>query len=225
MLPHATKSFNFGKQLTPEEALKTYFPGYTNPDRFAVISEAFDEKNRNVYIKIHGSFTNQAEAEAVSVNAMNNGYPITTTVCDTRSWLGFPIKKVGKLAHANTQLTKIIGSRIEKENAETEEMYKRVERSKQMKPTTAFGRYEQLVFDTAAKMIEDLKDEKGNVSVNLKERFENFRDKELKKLEHTPVDPVLREHFKQKILKAKQNEHKRLDDIKSAGLGMPKLLE
>ena len=232
MLPKFNKTVNFGKSATPAEAIRAYFPGHTNPDRFALVSSAFDKKENRVFVKIHGNFTTQGEAESVAANAMNGGYPLTIHVCDTRSWLPFPVVKTGKLVHANSRLEKVIGTVIQKENAEIDRMRERVENSRNTKPTTAFGRYKLLVLESAQKLIEGLKEEKKDGDlVDLKKKFEAFREKELAAMEQVPLDPVLANHFKSKIRQAANNDQKVYHSIRQAqgmtgpGMGLPSLKE
>lgn len=223
MLAGASKIFNLRPDLTAAQIVNQHFPNYVNPDRFGLFSSVFDEKSRKVYVKLHGSFTSQAQAESVAREAMQKGYQSNLSVCDTRSWLPFPPERHQKVTHVNSQLEKLTGVKIEKEEQELKKMKKRVMASKNTKPTTALGRYEALVMEGAQDIIDSLKDEKTRV--DLQDKFEKFKAKEIAKLksEQPKMDPILEQHYKEKAAQAAEQDKKMFNTLgnSSMGMGMP----
>lgn len=207
------------EKLSADEVMYQLFPGYQNPDRWMVLS-SYDCKNGGSFVKVHGLFNHQKLAENVASTAMNQGYKSKVYVADSRSWLKFPVEGVQCEIHSNAELTKAIGVEIKKDNQEAEKLRRRVAASRGTTPTTAFGRFEQLVHSSAKELLQKLEDG-DEKTINLRDKFERFREKELAKIPNPPLDPVLEQHFKKKIASASIQDKKQANAIQSAGMGMP----
>jgi len=215
--------YNVNENVTAEEVIYQPFPGFSNPDRWALLSCYEEKKNKGCFVKIHGLFPHRKLAENVGKAAMAQGYKSTCVVADTRSWMRFPIESVETEIHSNEALKQAVGIEIKKDNTELERLRKRVENSRGDSPTTAYGRYLQLVSESAREVLEALDEDK---SIDLKEKFESFRKKELAKIQHRPLDPVLEKHFRKKIAEASLQDKKMARAMHggSAGMGMPSIM-
>lgn len=214
---------------TAEDVMHTPFPGYQNPDRWALIS-CYDTKDKgSTFVKLHGNFNSRKMAENVGRSAMANGYPSKCLVVDTRAWMQFPVPSVETDIFVNEALKSAIGLELRKENEQMDKLRARVDASRTETPTTAFGRYEQLVAKTARELLEKL-DTGDEKTIELKKKFETFRAKELAMIQQKPLDPVLANHFKKKIAAASMQDKTKaramhgggsMSGPASIGMGMP----
>lgn len=222
MLPGA-KTFNLQEDLSPEEIIYQPFPTYSNPDRFALVSVYESERKgeNKTFVKIHGLFPDQKMAENIGKAAVGAGYRSNCLVCDTRQWLQFPIEKVETEVHVNKELENIIGMEIKKDQVEYDNMRKRVIASRNEKPTTAFGRFENLVKQTAVDLLNSLEDQESKEVIDLKERFEKFKETEIANMPKHVMDEKLERHLRQKIRDASISDKGNMKKI--TGMGMPSM--
>jgi len=224
-MPGAQMFNTSDENLTTDEVIYQPFPGFSNPDRWALLSCYEEAKGSGCFVKIHGLFPHRKLAENVGKAAMEQGYKTTCVVADTRSWLRFPINEVEKEVHVNEALKKAVGLEIEKNNSELERLRKRVKDSRGTSPTTAYGRYLQLVSESARELLASLDDDE-KAAVNLREKFEEFRKKEIAQIENPPLDPVLAQHFKNRIKKESLQDKTMARQMHGgAGMGMPNILK
>ena len=214
-----SRMLNVSEELTEEEVIYQPFPGYSNPDRWAVLS-TYETKDGGAFVKIHGMFPHRQMAENVGKTAMAQGYRSNCVVADTRSWLKFPVEEVESEIHVNESLKRAVGIEIKKDRNELERLRARVKSSRDDNPTSAYGRYLQLVSSSAREIIDRLG--KGEEKeLDMRKKFEEFRAAEIAKIHHAPLDPLLQKHFKQKIRDASLQDKEAAKEVQRVGMGMP----
>ena len=213
--------FNVRENVTVDDVLFQPFPQYQNPDRWALLSCFEEKKGGGCHVKIHGLFPHRQQAENVGRNAVENGYLSKCVVADTRSWLRFPIQSVESEVNVNAALKAAVGIEINRERSELDRLRTRVENSRKESPTTAYGRYLQLVSEGAKELIEALNEDEA---IDLQEKFEAFRKKELAKISNPPLPPELEQHFRKKIAAASLQDKQAARNMHSAGMGMPSIM-
>ena len=207
---------------TAKEMMNQPFP-FQNNDRYVVVSVVEDKKNRVCFLKIHGQYPTQGQAESIATSAVKQGYSLRCLVADSAAWLPLPPDRIAKEVHVGDQLEKIVGKQIEEENASFDRMMKR--RKRATKATTAYERYMNLVNDSAEDMI--LKLRAGKEREDLEKKFEEFRKREeeiaMKEAQSGQLNPSV-----QKFLNKKRelgqftpsNERKQAEG--KIGMGLPK---